>query len=220
MRGHGARTLTFTTNQALAGTRLIGGPVRLCGWNANGGAGTTDTPVTGSATAPAAGATIASVSLGNGTYNVEWTVELTGTPGAGDVDNVQLLIGATVIADSVNLGAVGNYPQANAEVTVTGGPLTLAAKAVGAGTAGATYKITMTVIPTSTSAATVFDGNQPVGYITINQFGDQVFWFDSYGIAVDTELRVLTTAGTVSGILFYEMIYPVDDPVDYDAHKQ
>lgn len=192
--------------------------MRLCGWSANGGAGTTDTPVTGSATAPAAGATIASVSLGNGTYTVEWTVELTGTPGAGDVDNVQLLIGATVIANSVNLGAVGDYQQEEAAITVTGGPLTLAAKAIGVGTAGATYKINMTVIPTSGSTATIFDGGQPVAYINVTSDGNDTQWIGDYGIAVLTELSVLTTAGTLSGILWYSMVYDDDDPDDDSSY--
>lgn len=220
MRDYGARVLTFTTSQAQAGTRLIGGPVRLCGWNANGGAGTTDTPVTGSVTAPAAGGTIASVSLGNGTYTVEWTVELTGTPGAGDVDNVQLLLGATVVADSVNPGAVGNYPQANAQINVTGGPLTLAAKAVGAGTAGATYKVTMTVIPTSASTATILDGGQPIAYISTGLNGNQMSWLDPNGIGVETELDVLTTNGTVSGVLYYKLCYEDDAYVDDMSHKK
>lgn len=182
----------------------------MCGWSANGGAGTTDTPVSGSVTAPAAGGTIASVSLGNGTYEVEWTLELSGTPGAGDTDNVQLLIGATNIANSVNAGAVGTYVQANAQVAVTGGPLTLAAKAVGAGTAGAVYRITMVITPTSNSNATIFDGGQPVAYMTMDDNGNQSFWISDGGVAVETELSVLATAGTVSGVLWYTMVYDVD----------
>jgi hypothetical protein len=219
MREHGARVLTFTTGQAQSGARLVGGPVRLCGWSANGGAGTTDTPVTGNVTAPAAGATISSVSLGNGTYTVEWTIELTGTPGAGDVDNVQLLIGATVVADSSNLGVVGDYPQANADINVTGGPLVLAAKAIGAGTAGATYKVTMTVIPTSSSTATILDGGQAVGYINVGPTGSQTVWFDHGGVAVQTELDVLATAGTVSGVLYYDMLYGDDWDNEYKSDK-
>lgn len=186
----------------------------MCGWSANGGAGTTDTPVTGSATAPAAGATIASVALGNGTYTVEWTVELTGTPGAGDVDNVQLFIGATPVAISVNLGAVGDYVQEEAAVTVAGGPLTLTAKAIGAGTAGAVYKVNLTVISTSTSAATIFDGGQAVGFISVLPNGNHTVWLERHGVAVETELSVLTTAGTMSGILYYDLCYD-DDPYGY-----
>lgn len=215
MREHGARTLTFTTGQAQAQSRLIGGPVRLCGWSANGGAGTTDTPVQGSVTSPGAGATIASVSLGNGTYNVAWTIEMSGTLAAADIDNVQLLLGATVVADSVDANGAGTYPQQAVEVTVANGPLVLAAKTIGAGTVGAVYKVTMVVTPTSVSTATIFDGGQPIAYIVMDTQGNQTFWIDSYGVAVETELSVLTTNGTMSGVLWYDMVYH-DDEHEHD----
>ena len=98
MTRYGARPLTVTAAQANAGTNLIGGPVRLRGWSMNDGAAGEGLTARGSAAAPAAGTTITSLSLTPGTYSVSWQVELTGTPGAGDVDNVQLLIGATVVA--------------------------------------------------------------------------------------------------------------------------
>lgn len=192
---------------ALNGSRLIGGPVRVCGWSFNNGVGPTDTPVTGTAAAPAAGATIASVSLGNGTYNVEWTVELTGTPGAADVDNVQLLVSATVIADSSNLGAVGDYPQEEATGTVVFGPLTLAAKAIGAATVGSTYKVIMTVTPTSASLGTISDGGQTIGFIDIPVPGNVTTWLSDIGVSVLTELKVQTNLGTVNGVIYYKDVY-------------
>lgn len=182
----------------------------MCGWSFNNGLGPTDTPVSGSAAAPAAGATIASVSLGNGTYNVEWTVELTGTPGAADVDNVQLLIGGTVIADSSNLGAVGDYQQEEATGTVVFGPLTLAAKAIGAATAGSVYKVIMTVTPSTQSTGTIKDGGQTLGFISLPAGGNQTVWLSDIGIECRTELSVQTNLGTIAGVLYYTMVYPAD----------
>lgn len=190
--------------------------MRLCGWSANGGAGTTDTPVSGTAAAPGAGANVATVSLGNGTYTVEWTLELTGTPGAADVDNVQALIGATPVAFSSNLGAVGVYQQEEFGITVTGGTLVLSFRAIGAAAAGSNYKIIATVIPTSGATATVFDGGQPIAYMNVTADGNDTNWLDDYGIAVLTELSVLATSGTVSGVLWYRMVYD-DDPPSHDS---
>lgn len=209
-RVYGARPLTVTAAQALNGTRLLGGPVRLCGWSFNNGLAAASQPVTGTANAPAAGATIASVSLGNGSYLIEWTVELTGTPGVADVDNVQLLVGASVIADSSNLGAVGDYPQEEATGVVTFGPLTVAAKAIGAATAGSVYKVIMTITPLTLSTGTIKDGGQQLGFISLPAGGNQTVWLSDIGIECRTELSVQTNLGTLNGVLYYTMVYPAD----------
>lgn len=210
-RHYGARSLSVSSADALGGVRKLGGPIRLCGWSFNNGVGPTDTPVTGTANAPAAGATIASVSLGNGTYQIEWSIELTGTPGAADVDNVQLTIGATQIAVSVNLGAVGDYQQEEAEGTVVSGPLTLAAKAIGAATAGSVYKVNMTVIPLTQSTGVIKDGSQNVGFISLPAGGNQTVWLSDLGVAILTEISVQTGLGTISGVIYYKMVYDLID---------
>lgn len=210
MRRYGAKGVTLTAAQSVAGARLVGGPVILRGWSLNDGVQSGGQTVDQSATAPAAGATIASISLANGTYQVAWTLELTGTPGAGDADNVQVFIGATQVATSANAGAVGTYPQEETQVTVVSGPLTLAFKANGAGTVGAVYKIEANITPINDSTATVFDGGQAVGFVDMDNGGGQNVWFGEPGVAVDTELRVQTTLGTVQGVVYYGMCYPED----------
>lgn len=108
---------------------------------------------TGTATAPAAGATIASAALPAGAYTVSWELGLSGTPGAADADNLQLLVGAAVVATSENGGAAGNWPQPTVQIQVPAGGATVALKTVGAGVAGSVYTATFTATLTNTLAA-------------------------------------------------------------------
>lgn len=99
-----------------------------------------------SVTAPAAGATITSVTLTPGQWAVSWSVMLAGTPAAGDANNFRLVIGSSVLT-SINPGSVGGpWGQAPVEVTV---PVNTNAiiKAVGAGTAGAIYTAQLSATP-------------------------------------------------------------------------
>lgn len=210
MRRKGARSLTVTANNALANKSLLGGPLRLCGWSTVDGAVAQGLTVDQSAAAPAAGATIASISLPNGEYVVSWTLEITGTPGAGDVDNVQMLIGATVVATSVNLGAVGNYAQEEQNVQVTFGPLTLAFKAIGAATAGSVYKVEANIVSIGNAAATILDGSQPIGFISMPQGNGETVWLQERGVQIDNALSVQTTQGSVNGVLWYYLDSDLD----------
>lgn len=202
-RRAGARVLPVPLAAASAGTELVGGPVRLCGWSLSDGAASQALTARGSVAAPAAGATIASISLGNGLYQVAWNLELAGAAGAADIDNVGLYVGATLVAQSVNLGVAADYPQAIAAISVSGGPLTLTAKAIGAATAGTTYTVNLEIMPLTQSMAIIKDGGMAVALISIPQNGTATFWSDSIGILCGTNLRVLTTQGNVSGVLWY-----------------
>lgn len=184
----------------------------MLGWSLNDGSVAQGLTVDQSAAAPGAGATVASISLGNGEYTVEWTLELTGTIGAADVDNVQVFIGATLVGTSVNTGVVGDTGQEEIPVSVSGGPLTLAFKAIGAGTVGSTYKIEANIIPSGNSLGTINDGGQPLVYIGVSPGNVQTVYTGSDGIAVDTELKVQATQGTLAGTLWYAL------PEDYYAH--
>lgn len=100
-----------------------------------------------SVAAPGAGATVASISLVPGTYNVGWTVALTaGTPAAGDASNFGLYVGGVLQEQSATPGALGSWPQQQVEVTVAA-TTTVAVKAVGAGTAGVTYAAELSAVP-------------------------------------------------------------------------
>lgn len=100
--------------------------------------------VTGSATSPAAGATIATVTLPQGTYTVSWSVMLTGTVAAADLDNFGLYVGANLVATSLNgINAGTSYPQPAVVIEVPAGGAALAVKAIGAGTASSVYSATI-----------------------------------------------------------------------------
>jgi hypothetical protein len=214
----GTRSLTVTSAQSAANNRLLGGPIRLCGWSFNDGVAGQGNFADTSAAAPAAGATIASLSLANGVYNVQWWFELTGTPGAGDVDNVSLNIGATQIDQSTNLGAVGNYGPFNAEAVVTGGPLTLAAKAIGAATAGTTYRVRLVVTPVGNSTATIFDGSQAVAFSAVTQGGVDTHDTGGVGVAIDTGISVQATQGIIAGTIWYYLNSDLEGDPPYTSY--
>lgn len=203
MSGRPAATLQVSASVAAAGSRLIGGPVRLMGWSFNDGTVPQGKTVDQSAAAPGAGGTVASISLPIGTWLVKWTLELTGTVGAADIDNVQAKIGGTIVATSVNLGVAGNYVQADFEVTAVSGSATLNFVAIGAATAGSTYKVEANFEPLNNSTATISDGSGPIAFSAITPGGVDNQWFGDSGIAIDTELSVLTTLGTVQGVMWY-----------------
>jgi hypothetical protein len=191
MSGRPSATLQVSATQALNGQRLVGAPLRLMGWSFNDGNAAQSKPVTGTANAPGAGATIASISL------------LSGTPGAADINNVGVFVNVTQIATSENLGVSGNYPQQPAQALVTFGPLTLAFEAIGAAAAGSVYTIVATVTAINNSIGQILDGSGEIARSVILPGGVDNEWFGDSGIAIDTELRVQTITGTVQGTLFY-----------------
>ena len=72
-------------------------------------------------TSPGTFANVLFLTVAPGTYTVTWTVTLAGTAGPADANNFRLINGVTVIANSVNAGAPGVYPQAPQTFTVTAG---------------------------------------------------------------------------------------------------
>lgn len=136
----------------------------------------------GTATTPAAGTSLASISpVEPDDYTVEWTVELSGTVAAGtDNDNFGLFQGATLLAQSVNPAVVGQYPQQPVDVNVSSAG-SLVVKNINAGTAGAVYAASETIIPASSSNtyAQLPDVIMPSGHtlligVTNIQAGDQI----------------------------------------------
>lgn len=218
MGTRGARSLTVTAAQATANSRLLGGPLVLCGWSLNDGTATQEGFVDQSAAAPGAGATIASLSLPNGVWQIEWTFELGGAAAAADADNVSLNIGATQIDQSANAGAAGTYGPFHTQATVTGGPLTLAAKAIGAATAATTYRVRITATPLGTSQATIFDGSQPVAFSAIPQALVDTQTLNDNGVAIGTHISVQATQGQVSGVLWFYLLSDLEDPDDSQTY--
>jgi hypothetical protein len=101
----------------------------------------------GSASAPAAGTAIASISLAPGTYTLGWTVGLdSGSPASADTNNFGLYAGATLEGQSVNPAALGSWAQQAVEITLTA-TTTVAVKAVGSATAAVVYAADVTATP-------------------------------------------------------------------------
>jgi hypothetical protein len=218
MRRRGSRVLPFSATQALAGQRLLGGPLVITGWSATDGSGTDSLQTSGTVVAPAAGATIASLSLPNGTYSVAWTVELGAGAAAADANNVELFVAGVGIAVSANLGAAGEYPQEEATAFVSFGPLTLAAKAIGAGTAAVPYTVVLTITQTNESLANIKDGGMTIGIIGMGNAASQTQWFDDMGPRVDTDLSIQTTLGSVQGAIWYYLLSDLAED-EYHEHK-
>lgn len=102
----------------------------------------------GSVTSPGAAATITSFSLPAGGWTLNWTIELAGTPAAGDANNFQLTLGAVQELVSINPGAVaGPLQQNGVQVQVPAGGATVAVKSIAAGTAGAIYTAQLVALP-------------------------------------------------------------------------
>lgn len=206
----GTYAVTVTQAQATAGSVLVNGPKRLMGWSMVSGAATT-TETEGRVVAPAAGATIASVTgLVAGDYLVTWSVELDGAAAAADLNNFVLTNAAVNVLQSDNPAAAGTYPQLGVVITVAAGG-TVAVKAVGAGTAGVGYSAQLTVALLAGGAiGNVLDGGQVVGVVSTGQDQTDVQWMGPGGVYVGTSLAVSVTVGKLSGCLYVR-----DHPHDY-----
>lgn len=215
MRGQlGARPLPFTSNQALNGSNLVGGPGRLMGWSIKNGSGSNTQEADGTQNAPAAGTTIASISLANGVYAVSWELELSGTPGAGDADNVALFIAATQIGKSVNAGAVGTYGPFSAQANVVFGPLVLAAKAIGNAVVGSVYRVTLQATQIANSLCDIKDGGMVIASPSIDPQNSETQWLGEMGIRFDNGLSVQVSQGTISGVIWFSLDRESDERLD------
>lgn len=182
----------------------IQGPCTLLGWSIREASGEGPGSANGTVTSPAALQAIASTaSLPPGTYTVSWTVTLSGTLGAGDANNFQLVDSAGVVVASTNAAAAGSYPQNVVQVTTTlAGAFTV--RANGVGTVGAVYGAQLTVTPTLGTAAIVEfqDGGVPLGESALQAGGsDTQLMFDD-GIHVSNVVNVHIVKGTVVGALY------------------
>ena len=101
-----------------------------------------------SVTSPAAGATIASIALTQGTWTIAWGVRSSGTTGAGDSNNMQLnLPGGVSLAADVPAGG-NNLSQQNAvTVEVPAAGVTITVTAIALATVGAIYTAQVTATP-------------------------------------------------------------------------
>lgn len=201
-RHRGTYPLTVTQAQAAAGTILANGPKRLMGWSMVSGA-VASAENQGRVVAPAAGATIASVTgLAAGDYQVNWAVELDGAATATELNNFQLMNGAAAVLRSDNPAAAGTYPQVSVVVTVAAGG-TVSVQAVGAGAVGIGYSAQLEVVLLAGGAiGQVLDGAQVLGVVSTGQDQTDVQWMGDKGVQIATSVAVTATVGKLSGCLY------------------
>jgi hypothetical protein len=122
-------------------------------------------PPAASRTSPPAFGNIITVNVPPGTYTVSWTVALSGTVAAADANNFELTNGGVFVANSVNAGTAGSYPQASQVVTVTAGnPFVQVIAGAATPTTGAIYTATVVVAPVP-NVATLTVGPQGLGNV-------------------------------------------------------
>lgn len=110
----------------------------------------------GSVTSPAAGATVVSLVLPSGGWTLNWIVQVSGTVGAPEVDNFQLVSAGAVLDTSINGNAVAvPYQQLPSQVQIPIGGATVLVRANVLGTVGAVYAAQLVATPASLPAAQV-----------------------------------------------------------------
>lgn len=198
----GSRAVTVPGTGAGTSVTPITAPCRLMGWSFSP-LNTPSSEVDGSVTSPAANAVIVtSPLLAAGTYIVSWSVGLEGTPAAGtDNDNFQLRANAATQATSLNLGAVGEYPQQQQTLNLTSSG-TIVIRAVAAGTAGAIYRAQLVITPVEAVSAVIMDSGQQLGSYSRQDGSDGTVILTDDGIYVSTSLTVKVITGTLSGCLY------------------
>jgi hypothetical protein len=187
-----------------SGSILLAGPGELMGWSFRESGAEAGLSTEASLVAPAAGATIASIAnVPVGVYSISWEVQLIGAAAAADADNFQLFSGATLLMTSLNAGAAGQYPQTPVQFNLTS-QQTIAVKALGAGTAGVTYAVQLSVVPVTTGQAILElqDGNNPMCEITAGTAGLLTAWFGPEGIRFYNQIKAVPIVGQMSGAIF------------------
>lgn len=110
----------------------------------------------GSQTSPAAGTTIVSLVLPSGGWSLAWLVQVSGTVGAPEIDNFQLVSAGTVLDTSINGNAVGQpYQQQPSQVQIPIGGATVLVRNSALATVGAVYAAQLVATPANLPAAQV-----------------------------------------------------------------
>ncbi len=197
-----AKPLTVSAAQAVAGTPLQNGPGELVGWSLSAGVAVASAPGQGRVVAPGAGATIATMTLAQGTYLIHWAGELDGAAAAAELNNMELFYGGTgpLFADLPPVA--GNYPQEDVTTIAPAGGLIVAVKANIAGTAGVGYSADISAIPTNDGFGSILDGGQLLAVVSLSPGASDTQGPGSRGVRFDTSVAVLTSSGILSGVLY------------------
>ena len=179
----------------------------LLGFSAEN-SGATDNSLTASATVtgPAAGATIASIVLPAGTWQVGWTVGYgAGAVAAAEANNMQLTGSAAPV--TAIIPAVANQQVIQQAVVFTTAGTTLAVKAINLATATAQYEAELVATPLVAGFMRLFDGRSgPTAQVATSQLpelGSQTEWLGDTGVELKQGLWVAATAPSIAVAVFY-----------------
>lgn len=190
--------LTTTTVTPMPGSGI------LAGWSIREAVTDTLANASGNAVAPGAAATIVTTpALAAGIYVITWTVGLQGAAAAADANNFQLFNGAAAVEASVNPGAAGEYPQAQAVLTVTAGA-TVSIKAIGAGTAAVTYSADLNLTPDGVVETIVelISNGDVLGEIGLPDATADTRWFGTDGPIIQGGLTLNVISGACKGAVY------------------
>lgn len=183
---------------------LLSGRGKLTGWSLRDATNDAQGETEGSVTSPTAGQTIVTTpALPGGTIQIGWTVSLEGTVSATDANNFEILHNATVIAASVNPGAVGTYPQQSFEVVTVAGD-TILIKAIAAGTVGAVYigVVAVEADDTPTAVVEIQDGGNPLGEVAPTPGGVDSRGFGQEGVQIVNQIKLHVISGVITGAVY------------------
>lgn len=193
---------------------VLNGSGYVCGWSFRDASGDVASVAAGSVVAPGAGVIIAtSPATPAGVYTLNWSVDLNGPAAAGDADNFRLFVNGVSVETSVNAGAQGEYPQVPVQVNIPAGA-TYQVKAVGAGTAGVTYRADVSAVPVIAGDAVVdiLDGSNFVGTMSVGASGASSQNFGQTGIKIRSGITVHVVSGIVAGAVLARFASPSDYP--------
>lgn len=193
---------------ALVKTEIITGPCRLMGWSYGDLLFTDVAYASGKASAPLAGGVVADAGNQGGELpDIAWNVSISGTPAAADANNFGLYVGGTLVAESINPGAVGNYPQVDVTDAI-GFFEDIQVRAIGAATAGTVYAAEISVTPANRgqTAYILEDGGNQVAVIASGPDRYDTRWFGPHGIHVNGALTIRPNPGFGTGT-FYVAFY-------------
>lgn len=183
---------------------VAAGKVAMAGWSFRTTSVQNTQDAQGSQNAPAAGTTIASLVLPQGEWQISWQVNVSGTVGAAEINNFELLQGAAVIATSLNGNAVGSpYTQITVTASIPQGGATIFVKNIAIATAASVYSASIVASPVSAVAiAEITSGGNPVAEIVLGVGGTSTVHFGGGGIQLQSDLTLTVLAGSFRGAVY------------------
>lgn len=184
--------------------QLISGPVALAGWSLRATSVTASSETEGTQAAPGAGTTIATLALPQGQFTISWTVEVSGTVAAAELNNFQLFNGATPVLISNNGNAVGQpYQQLSVTVDVPQGGGNVLIKNTNAATAASVYtaSIVASAVGLPAIAELTSNGN-PVAEISLPVGVTDTQTLGRDGVKVEGDITLTVIAGTFRGAIY------------------